>query len=134
MARNRPGKREREAAKRQAFQAERASIIARNLEAPKPERPIKPSRFAVTALEACGASRHGAPKGYGAASTVARDRLQGRSAHVGFVAPRGFVTPKDLVAPLKRDEVRLGRIAGRRTQAEREAAKALAATVKVPSR
>lgn len=117
MARNRPGKREREAAKRNAFQAERASIIARNLEAPKPERTL-----------------YGAPKGYGAASTVARDRLQGRSAHVGFVAPRGFVTPKDLVAPLKRDEVRLARIAGRRTQAEREAALAMAATVKVPSR
>lgn len=115
MARNRPGKRERSAAKRSAFQAERASIIARNLEAPKPERPL-----------------YGAPKGYGVASTVARDRLQGRSAHVGFVAPRGFVTPKDIVPALRKDEVRLGRMAGRRTQAEREAAKALAATVKVP--
>ena len=117
MARNRPGKREREAAKRDAFQAERAAIIARNLEAPRPAKPL-----------------YGAPRGYGMASTVARDRLQGRSAHVGFVAPRGFVTPKDLIAPLKRDEVRTARIAGPRTQAEREVAKTLAAMVRVPSR
>lgn len=110
--RKRMGKRQRAEAKRNAFQAERASIIARNLDAPKPERPL-----------------YGAPQGF-KASTASINALKGRSHDIGFVAPRGFYTPKDTLSRAEREG---GWSAPRvRTQAEREAALAMAATVRVP--
>ena len=112
MARNRPGKRERQEAKRNAFQEARASIIRANLEAPRPAKPVP-----------CG------PKGL-RSSTASVDRLKGGSHNVGFVGPRGFKTPRDLVQPLKRGEVRVGNLAGPRFASERNAALALAALAK----
>lgn len=112
MARNRPGKREREAAKRDAFQRERAAIVAANLAAPKPERPL-----------------YGAPKGF-RNSTLARDNLKAASHDIGFVGPRGYYTPRDTVSKREADG---GGLAPRvRNGAEREAARKLASMVKVP--
>lgn len=110
MARNRPGKRERQNAKRDAFMRERAAIMARNAQEPKPERPL-----------------YGAPKGY-RASIANRDNLRSHSHDIGFVGPRGFKSPKDLVS---REETRPGLLApNHRDQAERERALALAALAK----
>lgn len=108
--RKRMGKRQRAEAKRNAFQAERASIIARNLEAPKPERPL-----------------YGAPRGF-KASTASITALKGRSHDIGFVAPRGFYTPKDTLSKAERTP---GLLAPRvRLSSERETAKAMANEVK----
>lgn len=83
MARNRPGKREREALARAKFADYRSAVVARNLAeiatTPRPER------------------IHGAPSGY-ATSSANRDKLRERSCTVGFRAPRGFSSPRDLVS------------------------------------
>lgn len=119
MSRNRPGKRERLNAKRDAFQRERASIMARNAMEPKPERPI-----------------YGAPKGL-RNSVLARDSLKSASHDIGFVGPRGYHTPSDAVSRNEtvkpsRKEVRLGSLASsRRSAQERQEALALAATVRL---
>ena len=108
--RKRMGKRQRAETKRNAFQAERASIIARNLGAPKPPRKVAEG-----------------PQGF-RSSTAAIDNLKGRSCNVGFVGPRGFHTPKDT---LSRAELAGGLSAARvRTQAEREEAQSMANEVK----
>lgn len=110
MARKRMGKRQRIEAKRNAFQAERASIIAANLAAPKPLKPL-----------ACG------PQGF-KASTVARDSLQGSSHNIGFVGPRGYHTPHDT---LSKAEKTPGSLVPRvRPVGERREAQAMTATVK----
>jgi hypothetical protein len=109
MARNRPGKRERLEAKRNAFQEARAAIIKANLEGSRPSRPVA-----------------GSPRGFGN-STLARDNLKAGSHNTGFIGPRGFKTPRDMIQPLKRDEISHGILAGPRSQREREAALALAA-------
>ena len=109
--RNRPGKRERANAKREAFQAERASIMRRNALEPKPERPV-----------------YGAPKGL-RNSVLARDNLKSASHDIGFVGPRNFHTPTDKVG---RKEAAPGLLASsRRSQSERQEALALAASVKM---
>lgn len=110
MARKRMGKRQRAEAKRNAFQAERASIIAANLAAPKPAKSVP---FGPRGIRS---------------STVARDNLKAASHDIGFVAPRGYYTPKDTLSKAERTP---GMLAPRRREAgEREAAKAMAATVK----
>lgn len=109
MARNRPGKRERINAKRDAFQRERASIMARNALEPKPERPM-----------------YGAPKGL-RNSVLARDSLKGASHDIGFVGPRGYHTPSDKVG--KREAAPGLLASSRRSAKERQEALALAATV-----
>lgn len=135
MARNRPGKRERETAKRNAFQAKRAAIMAHNRETGDVRERIvwRGTKAAVIAAKA-ERPLYDAPKGF-RGSVIARDNLRSASHDIGFVGPRGFVTPKDMVSRQetvnpKRKEVRLGLLSpSRRTQAERESAKALAATV-----
>jgi len=109
MARNRPGKRERMNAKRDAFQRERAAIMARNALEPKPERPL-----------------YGAPKGL-RNSVLARDSLKSASHDIGFVGPRGYHTPTDKVG---KKEAQPGLLASsRRSAQERQEALALAASV-----
>lgn len=110
MARKRMGKRQRIEAKRNAFQAERASIIAANLAAPKVSKPV-----------ACG------PKGF-RSSTASVTALKGRSHDIGFVGPRGYHTPRDT---LSKAEQRPGLLAPRhRPVGERREAVAMAQTVK----
>jgi len=111
MARNRPGKRERINAKRDAFQRERASIMARNALEPKPERPM-----------------YGAPKGL-RNSVLARDSLKSASHDIGFVGPRGYHTPSDKVS--KREMVKGLLASPRRSAKEREEALAMAAMVRL---
>lgn len=102
MARNRPGKREREAMARARFADYRSEVVARNLAelatTPRPER-IHGSRFGM----------HGAPSGY-ATSSANRDKLRERSCTVGFSAPRGFYSPRDHVS---KREVTPGQMAPR---------------------
>lgn len=127
MARNRPGKRERQNATRDAFQRERAAIMARNAQEAKPERPVKPSRGAVALLGAAGAStRYVAPKGL-RNSVLARDSLKSASHDIGFIGPRGYHTPTDKVGKREAEKGLLA--SSRRTMAERQDALALAASV-----
>lgn len=107
--RKRPGKRERVAAKRNAFQAERARIVAANLASPLPERPT-----------------FGAPRGL-RNSVLARDNLKSASHDIGFVGPRGYHTPRDTVS--KREQAP-GLMAGYTTAAERKRARELSDMVK----
>lgn len=109
MARNRPGKRERLNAKRDAFQRDRAAIMARNASEPREARPM-----------------YGAPKGL-RNSVLARDSLKSASHDIGFIGPRGYHTPTDKVG--KREAERGLLASSRRTQSERQEALALAATV-----
>ena len=117
MARNRPGKRERQNATRDAFQRERAAIMARNAQEAKPERPV-----------------YGGPKGL-RNSVLARDSLKSASHDIGFIGPRGYHTPSDKVSRAEtvkptQKEVRLGLLApSRRNAQERQDALALAASV-----
>jgi hypothetical protein len=119
MARNRPGKRERLNAARDAFQRDRAAIMAANAWEQRPE-PL--------------ATRGVGPMGF-RQSITARDNLRGASHTQTFAGPRGFHTPKDTLSRAEtvkpsQKEVRLGLLApSRRSQEERESAKALAATV-----
>lgn len=109
MARNRPGKRERQNAKRDAFQRDRAAIMARNAQEAKPSRPV-----------------FGGPKGL-RNSVLSRDSLKATSHDIGFIGPRGYHTPTDKVG---KREAEKGLLApNRRTQAERQEALALAASV-----
>lgn len=109
MARNRPGKRERQNATRDAFQRERAAIMARNAQEAKPARPV-----------------FGGPKGL-RNSVLARDSLKSASHDIGFIGPRGYHTPTDKVG---KREAEKGLLApSRRTMAERQDALALAASV-----
>lgn len=112
MARNRPGKRERLNAKRDAFQRDRAEKVAANMREAKPERPM-----------------YGAPKGF-RASIASRDNLKSRSHDIGFVGPRGYHTPKDTVSKREREGGLLA--PSRRDQSERQRALELAALVKIP--
>ena len=109
MARNRPGKRERQNAARDAFQRDRAAIMARNALEAKPARPV-----------------FGGPKGL-RNSVLARDSLKSASHDIGFIGPRGYHTPTDKVG---KREAEKGLLApSRRTMAERQDALALAASV-----
>lgn len=109
MARNRPGKRERQNATRDAFQRERAAIMARNAQEAKPERPV-----------------YGGPKGL-RNSVLARDSLKSASHDIGFIGPRGYHTPTDKVGKREAEKGLLA--SSRRTMAERQEALALAALV-----
>lgn len=108
--RKRPGKHERMNAKRNAFQVERASIIAANLSSPRAARPS-----------------YDAPVGF-RSSVLSRDKLKASSHSIGFVGPRGYGTPKDTVG---RNEAKggMGYSVSTRDHAR---AKELAAMVKVP--
>lgn len=109
MARNRPGKRERQNADRDAFQRDRAAIMARNASEAKPARPV-----------------FGGPKGL-RNSVLARDSLKSASHDIGFVGPRGYHTPTDKVG---KREAEKGLLApSRRNAQERQEALALAASV-----
>jgi len=108
MARNRPGKRERLANARNAFQTERNAIIAANLREARPDRPV-----------------YGGPKGL-RNSVLARDNLKSASHDIGFIGPRGYHTPTDKVG---KREAAPGMLASRRTAKDRAEALALAATV-----
>ena len=126
MARNRPGKRERLNAARDAFQRDRAAIMARNALEPKPVKPVRVHRDCITALTLMGAGRYAAPKGL-RNSVLARDSLKSASHDIGFVGPRGYHTPTDKVG---KREAEKGLLApSRRTMAERQDALALAASV-----
>lgn len=112
MARKRPGKREREAAKRAAIEATVRETVRANMKAAKPPKAVP---FG--------------PRGLGN-STLARDTLKRNCHDMGFVGPRGFKTPRDIVPALRKGEVRVGGLAGKRTQAERERAQTLANLVR----
>lgn len=103
--RKRMGKREREAAKRDAFQKVRAKVIADNLSQPRASRDMMlgVSTFDEQANAYVKVMRPAkavpkAPKGLSSTSTAGRDRLKGASSNVGFVGPRGYHTPKDHVS------------------------------------
>lgn len=141
MARNRPGKRERINAKRDAFQRERASIMARNAQEAREVSPLREAINArrVAALEGVTDAKErgrikahyadilrASPKGL-RNSVLARDSLKSASHDIGFVGPRGYHTPSDKVS--KRELVPGALIPARRSAQERQEALALAASV-----
>jgi len=126
MARNRPGKRERQNATRDAFQRERAAIMARNALEAKPVKSVRVHPDCVKALTLMGAGRYVAPKGL-RNSVLARDSLKSASHDIGFIGPRGYHTPTDKVGKREAEKGLLA--SSRRTQTERQEALALAASV-----